>query len=114
MLRTGVRRIVVVLGIFGTDPSSTLSLAVLRGLLSRAWVGVSFAGAAEGAEEGKERYGSEEGENGSVWGEEKREEDIGSEERVVGRGRVHCGSNWSDESRGREILRWKLIVEALR
>lgn len=114
MLRTDFRRIVVVLRIFCTGPSGTLSLAVLRGVLSRAWVGVSFAGAAEGAEEGEEGYGSEEGENGGVWGEEEREEDIGSEERVVGRGRIHCGSNWSNESRGSEILRWKLIVEALR
>lgn len=114
MLRNGVRRIVVVLGIFGTAPAGTLSLAVLRGFLGRAWVGVGFARAAEGAEEGEEGDGSEEGENGGVWGEEKREEDIGSEERMVGRGRIHCGSNWSDESRGREILRWKLIVEALR
>lgn len=83
MLGTGVRRIVVVLGITRPAAARPLPFPVHGVVLGRAGVGVGLAGAAEGAEERKKRNGCKECKNGCVWSEEEREEDVGSEKRVV-------------------------------
>jgi hypothetical protein len=53
----------------------------LLSVVIRVWVSV-FESATEGTEEGEKGERSEESENGGVWREEEREEDVRSEERV--------------------------------